>query len=747
MKLRPIQKSFQAGEITPKLHSRPDLEVYRQGAKFMENFMTTPYGSAKRRSGFKLNSEVSDSDVDGRIFDFRVEGSNSFIVAITETDITLYNSAGPVPTENIMTNPSFEEGSTGWNVNATKTNSDPLSEEPRVLFSSGSARVISGNAAYVTSSGFPEPTLFVNLRPCDVELTQQVTVSNGGNIHNLKINIVDGSFDAQGALLDYLSIGTTEGANDIGFTVDPMDSSIAVFTPGGPTFWISYKMAWDDSNDLSVGGTVPSPGNIGKSAEVNIDSFVLTDTQGSGSDIVSFTCPYTLDEIKELQVEKAPGQNIMYFAVRSSTATHKLTYDVPTDSWTFVAVVFSNPPATWASDGYPGAITFYQGRMWLAGNITNPATVWGSKSGESNYEDFDVGSAQDDEGLELPLARDGVIQWIQGGKALHVGTDTAEHSITGQSNLEILTPTNARAFQQSSYGSFRVHAKWLSEKISFISQDQRRIYLGDYNRETLGFISDEISYFAEHITEPGVLEAAWGQAPRARVWCSKEDGTIVGCAYQRETSSIGWFRINTPQGIVKSIATTEEFGRSVLWILVERFNKLYLERLNTSVFLDSFVTRQYASPQTTVDGLDHLNGQVVDLIGDDAYQGRFVVSGGEVTSPNEASTFHAGIPCPCKLVTLPVEELSSNDNLTAKFVRWNRIYARILASINPLINGIRPPERTAPTPMNTREPDKSVDVSVATVGRDRFGEITIEQDLPFNCEVAGVFGELYEEGL
>jgi len=768
-KLRPIQHTFKSGEITPKLRSRPDTGEYIQGVEFMENFITSPYGSAIRRTGSELIEEVSNTLLFGRIFPFRVEGSESYIVVVTEDSVAVYDRSGQLPTDpaggSDLENPGFNEGGDGWNVNLLKQTSDSLDQEPRITFLDGFCNIQSGNAAdieveLVGDPLEPEPQFTVVIRACSAELTQQITVGAGEGADNfaLNISVADGSFFAQGILLDYLSIGTTESANDIPFTIDPVNSSTALFSPGVDTFWISYKLDWNDSTNITVDGPLhtpplpppPNPGNVGSSAIVRIDSFILINLDAPAILNVTFPSPYTEQQVKELQVEKAPGLSTMYFVVRSTFTHKKLIFDRILNTWTFIDVNYiggvDDPPNEWISTGYPGTITFFQGRMWLGGSVGHPATVWGSVSGEDNFEDFSVSGATDDDALELPLARDGVIQWIQGGKALSVGTDTAEHIIFGNAQFELLTPSNARATQHSAYGSARIHAEWLSEKITFVSQDGRRLYISDYDRETFGFQSDEISYMAEHMTQPGIVEVAYAQNPRAHVWAVKIDGEMIGCTYQRETEAVGWHRRTTPLGNFLSITTTEEFGRTVLWFLIVRENKLYLERESRDVYLDFHITRQYDPPQNVVDGLEHLEGLLVDAIADGAYAGRFVVENGEITTNIFANTFFVGLPYVSTLITLPVEQLTPADNLTAKLVRWNRIYVRLLDSIIPIINGVLPPDRSPSTPMDTREANSTQDVSVATTGFDRDAEITIIQDLPFACEIVGLYGELREDG-
>ncbi len=753
-KLRPIQKSFASGEITPRFRSRVDLKEYHQGVEQLRNWITTPYGSIGKRNGTEFIDEVSSTLIYGRLFTFRVEDSNTFVIVVTEDKIDVYNTSGPEPVAgaNLLSNPSFDNQGDDWNVLTQKASpSIIIQKDPSVTFTGGACTISSGNAAHIDIDfQFPDGdlTLTVSINASDARLSQEITGANAANLHSLEMAIV--AFSAVGQVTDFLSIGTTEGASDIAFTVDPINSSKVTFTPGVTDFWITYKLNWDDSLNPSVAGVIEDPNDTGDPAVVVFDSITVLDTiVAGGTDIVSFSSPYSEQQVRELQVEKAPGQSIMYFAVRATFTTKKLIRDKITGVWTFEDVTFTgavgDPPEEWVTSGYPGCIAFFQGRLWLAGSAGQPVTVWGSVAGEDNYEDFTIGGAAADDALELPLARDGVIQWIQGGKALHVGTDGAEHVVTGTNNLELLEPSNARAFQQSSYGSARIHGKWLSEKVSFVSNDRHRVYAGNYDRETLGFLSDELTYTAEHITFPAIDEIAYSQNPRAHVWAVISNGDVVGATYQREAETIGWHRHDTSFGDIRSITITEEFGNSIVWLLIARQDKLYIEK-SGGQFMDSYVRRQFPSPVTVVDGLDHLEGLAVQIIGDGAFAGTQNVESGSVNVQHEASNFVVGIPIIATMVTNPIEVPNASDNLTSKLMRWNRIYARIIASIPPIINGVREGTRTAPTPMDTREPNKTQDISVATTGWDRDAKITIVQDLPFSTEVTGIYGELSEDG-
>ena len=53
MNLTPIQSSFSAGEVSPRLYMRADTGGYQQGCKTLINFIAKSCGPAQSRDGFR----------------------------------------------------------------------------------------------------------------------------------------------------------------------------------------------------------------------------------------------------------------------------------------------------------------------------------------------------------------------------------------------------------------------------------------------------------------------------------------------------------------------------------------------------------------------------------------------------------------------------------------------------------------------------------------------------------------------
>ena len=130
-------------------------------------------------------------------------------------------------------------------------------------------------------------------------------------------------------------------------------------------------------------------------------------------------------------------------------------------------------------------------------------------------------------------------------------------------------------------------------------------------------------------------------------------------------SVYAWHRHTTPNGAVESVTVVSEDLEDALYALVRRTisgrTVRYIERLQTSYFadqadaffVDSGLTYR-GLPATTITGLQHLNGQTVQILADGAEVSDQVVTNGTVTLTEAASVVHIGLGYASDLMTLPL---------------------------------------------------------------------------------------------
>ena len=76
----PAFSSFTAGEISPRLEGRTDLEKYRQGLSDLTNMVVMPHGGVTRRPGTQFISSVKDSAIKTRLIPFQFKAGDTYIL-------------------------------------------------------------------------------------------------------------------------------------------------------------------------------------------------------------------------------------------------------------------------------------------------------------------------------------------------------------------------------------------------------------------------------------------------------------------------------------------------------------------------------------------------------------------------------------------------------------------------------------------------------------------------------------------
>ena len=692
-KLTPLINSWSAGAVTPRIHQRSDVGAFQQGADTMQNFICTSHGPFDRRAGSAFVASAPGSD--GRIFGFYVSQSIGFIVATTTDGVLFVNDAGGNvidPDDNLVANGEFVEQGDDWETQEQGTAS--------VFFGIGAADL--------------QPSL-VN----QAAIQQEITTPSPGEEHLMAVTLATGS----GVYV--LRIGENQGGGEIFEQVLVGHANDISFVPTSGTFWIEV------SADPGFADVILS----------KVQVFDLT----TAPTVIEFPTGYDASDIADLQVDQPSGEFSMYF-ITPKKPPAKLTYELSTQSWIFEEVVFIEPPAEWTGENFPGAITFHQGRMWLAGTPNEPEKFWASVS--AAFEDFTQGDGTaEDESFEFELDARGLILWMTSVKNLVIGTENRE--VIAVSEGGILKAGDIQIEIQSAYGSQNIQSVQIGNQVLFVSPDGRKVRETQFKFETDLFTARDLIFFSEHLTfgTKRMIELVWMQNPENLLWATTRDGTLISATYERSLDIIGWHSHDT-EGRVRSITVLESFGVSQLYWLVTRDipgheDELYLERYDPGDHLDSHVTLNFPEPQTAI-SVPHLSSTTVSILADGAVRPDVVIDeNGDGVLADPASVVLVGLKYRSRFVSLPITPPTGAATASkVALKRWNKLVVSLLASTRPLINGVRPPDRSPSTPMNTAEPARTEYVKVAMLGYDFDAQITIEEDLPISTTINGIFGEL-----
>ena len=111
-----LQRSFSAGEISPKVYLRNDgdfAELNKQCLAKARNIVPTPHGPGESRKGFKFIGELT-GETSCRLFDLDITFGESYTVAVTENFIYVLDRNGFTRGSELVLNPGFGSGGDDW---------------------------------------------------------------------------------------------------------------------------------------------------------------------------------------------------------------------------------------------------------------------------------------------------------------------------------------------------------------------------------------------------------------------------------------------------------------------------------------------------------------------------------------------------------------------------------------------------------------------------------------------------------
>jgi hypothetical protein len=431
----------------------------------------------------------------------------------------------------------------------------------------------------------------------------------------------------------------------------------------------------------------------------------------------------------------------------------------PGGSWSIEDPAFSD------ARGYPRAVAFFEQRLILGGSKAQPQTFWGSNSGE--YEVFGLGS-DDDDAFEFAIAANDVntINWIVPARVLLMGTASSEFSVSGgdRGTQVAIGPNNVDVKSSTFWGSTDLVAPIrIGNAALFVTRTGTELREMVFSLERDAYIANDLLLLAKHLTIPaGIVDMAYQRHPNSTVWCVRGDGVMLALTYQREHDVVGWSRHltgtegpdQTPTtGFFESVVTIPHWNgnRDVTWVVVRRringIWKRYIEYLDSvggyygHLGVDCGLTYS-GSPTTTVTGLGHLEGEVVDILGDGAVYPRATVTGGQVTLQGlPASMIEVGLPFRSVMETMR-PEVPTQGTSQGLPKSWGKVWVRVDKTLGAWINGQEIPFRDPNMPMDQAPALFTGDIQVDLVTTDRGATITVEQRQPLPQTVVAIFGEL-----
>ena len=660
-----ILTNFTAGELSPNMYGRTDIEKYYNGCMTMENFLVLPQGGAYRRPGSRYVASVKTPSAFTRLVPFVFSTTQAYMLEFGNLYIRVYYDGGQV-----------QSGSTVYEVVTPYT----TAQLPDLKFAQ------SADTLYIVHPSH-EPRQLTRTAHTTWTLTALAWENgpfmkdNDDDSHTLTVTSYDGSTGLYGQTVTVTSsadlftsndVGrwikiryTAPGSNIAGGTIDADSAYTSSAYSVDGEFELTWRYAESSSNEWEVQYSIDSGSNWDtlftiphSTANVTYTETLRSEDYNNVVPQIRFYAPgdtcnsrYTLRQIREnrnayLKITTYSSAT----SVRAEVYKRMTQFGVPTNNWAIGA---------WGTvPGWPSSVTFHQGRLVFAGTTSEPSKVWMSVS--DDYTNYDTGEGDEDSdavGLTPIASEVNNVMWMASKGNLLIGTAGDEWVFDGAN----ITPTNPpHARRETNFGSAKWQAVIANGYVVFVQDGEKIVRQVQYDYDSDTYLAIDLTAMSDHITGDGISYLAYLKSPWSTIWTCRDDGELIGLTYVPEHKVFAWHRHDLG-GDVESVACIP----GEIWVVVKRTingaTVRYIERilpwdgtLNNSVFMDC--AAEYSGTATaTITGLSYLEGETVGVISNGKYVGTKVVSSGSITL--DATTTHAwvGLPYTSTLKTINIE--------------------------------------------------------------------------------------------
>jgi hypothetical protein len=761
-----LPTSFNAGEWSPLAQGRVDLAKYRNGLALCQNYVPLVQGGLTRRPGTRYVAEVKDSTQPVRLVRFEFSIAQAYVLEFGKGYIRFYTNDGQllsagVPYEVTTPYNAFDRSEL-WTLSFAQS-ADVLyiahpSYPPMKLQRLGATNWTLTNIAFQDGPYLPFNTTTTTLTP-----------------------------DGTSGTVNVIASATTGINNDTGFQASDVGRMLR-FKAGGVWLWGTITTLFSTTNiDVAIAPPIGSQTPTTAQATANISAgsvFSITVSNGGGGYGAS---------PPSVTLSGGGGSGAVAYATVTNGVVTAITMSVTGTGYTSAPDVIIDPPTPivpstttfwrlglWGPGNYPACVVFNQDRLVWAGSSVDPSRVDGSNV--SDYENMAPteidGSVIDSNaiGFSLNSSTVNAIRWMVSDEwGLLCGTAGGEWVVSPSNLQQAITPTNINAKRSTSYGVSATAAIRVGKSTLFVQRTGRKLREMTYQYVVNTFQAPDISLVSEHLTKSGILQITAALAPYQQLWMVRNDGVLIGVAYDKDQDCVGWHQhqlggIGPAAGgapWVESVATTPspDTTRDELWVAVKRtingVSKRYVEVMSkywedgdqaaNAVFLDS--SAAYTGGfTTTITGLTWLKGQTVGVLADGAVHPDCVVdiATSSITLNRPATVVQVGLKYSSKGKTLRIEAGGADGPAQGKLKRIHRVVFRFFQTMGhtlaAAVNGnpaISEPFRDSSMAMDQPVDLFSGDKRWSYEGTyDLEGQVSWEQDDPLPSNITMISAQL-----
>jgi hypothetical protein len=635
------QASFVRGELDPKIVSRVDVVAYEQGLKKARNVLTLNQGGIERRPGTVYRATAPG---DGRLEPFIFSDDQEYIILFTNTVITIYSSNGTllqtITSTGIATAELMELTVTQQADTMIITHK---SFSPRILQRTGATTFslsvfqfdvsVNGEKTYQPYFKFASDSITLDIDQTAKGTTGVTLTTSADYWTSAYVNTRVRYHGAEIFITGYTSATVVTGTLLDDVEIE-LDANPFRTTQGSGVVEVTMAQhGFSTSASITISGAQD-----------------IFDVDGDGLASANLNGTFTITVIDDNRFSFTAGaSDTATESVDGGGASVKIVGHPPTRNWD--EQLYSEP------NGFPRACCFHEQRLYFGGSATAPDYLTSSKVG--SFFNFDVGTAKDDESLQMQIASDQIneIRHLVSGRVLEVFTSGAEFFLRPQTGKNI-TPTDSMIIRQTSFGVQQAGMpRPFDGGTLYIQKNGKNIRDYVFASTTELFDSNNTSLESSHLIQSPTDTATATSLPdrtEQLYFLVCGDGTMCIYNSQKEQKIFGWTQWNT-DGNYKSIACLSSTIFSLIERTIDGSTAYYLEQFATTQFdipTDMSFTKTI-SPSYQPHGNVHLNGAVTSS--------STLIIDGATAEPNVGETFQFGGSGDIYTITSSVATGNSNE--------------------------------------------------------------------------------------
>ena len=652
-------KAFSAGELSPDMYGRYDVDKYGTGCMIMKNWVIMAQGGAYKRPGTRFVSQAGNEAKAVRIISFEFSTIQAYVLEFGDKYMRVYRN-GSLLLE------------ADKNITAI-TNASPAEVTAATHgYSTGDEVYLSGIGGMNELNGRQFKVTVINANTFTLDGLDSTAY---------------GAYTTGGAAGKIYEITTPYNAEDLGLlyyaqTADIMTLCHPNYAPReltrtGHTAWTISSITFAPKVTAPTGVSASNAVGTGTTTYKYKVTAVIEENyeESLPSSVASTTNNLTVSGNKNTVSWSTKAGAIKYNIYKEKSGVYGYAGSSETTSFTddnILSDVSDTPPRVGnpfgadGSDDCPAVVAFQQQRRVFASTKRKPDTIFMSKAGSYGNMTTSLPSKNDD-AITFAIASGQVnsIRHLIPFRTLLAMTTSQEWNIGSEG---VLAPTTVDAVPETNYGSSSVRPIMIGNTAIFAARYGKRIRDYSYTFESDGYDGNDLSVLSRHILkDKEVKEWDFAQEPDDVIWAVMSDGTLATLTYLREHRVWGWARHETA-GQVESVACIpDEDGRKdVVYFVVKRtidgVDHRYIEVLEEYIddpmedayFLDCGLSRTGA-PTDTVGGLWHLEGESVAIYADGNVLANETVTNGTITLDSDYSTISVGLGVDYELQPMATE--------------------------------------------------------------------------------------------